>query len=147
MVSWSYPPFKKALLKFKWRKELCSLSCIPMPQPQSSSIAGLATNSIFFQFPFGKKSLICLESKSITPHRGSTFLFRSYQQLPHHRLGPLKGFLSWHGLPELKRCTDTVKCVALAPEVPGHCQKKLTQTLIVHLLKTHFFTLIRECEK
>ena len=25
-------------------------------------------------------------------------------------------------------------------EVPGHCQEQLTQTLIVRVLKTHFFT-------
>ena len=42
-------------------------------------------------------------------------------------------------LPELQRYKDTVRCVALGAEVPGHRQQ-LTQTLIVHLLKTHFFT-------
>ena len=35
-------------------------------------------------------------------------------------------------------------CAALRAEVPGHCQKQLTQTLIVRLLKTHFFTPIRD---
>ena len=60
-----------------------------------SSYPGLATNSIFFLFPFFvKKSLICLEGKSMTPHRGNTVLFRSSQQLPRLRLGPSKGFLS-----------------------------------------------------
>ena len=34
--------------------------------------AGLVTNSIFFLFPFREKSLICLEGKSMTPHRGNT---------------------------------------------------------------------------
>ena len=29
--------------------------------------------------------------------KGNTFLFRSSQQLPCLRLGPLKGFMSWHG--------------------------------------------------
>ena len=57
-------------------------------------IPGLATNSILFCFLFVKKSLICLEGKSMTPRRGNTFLFRSSQQLPRLRLGPLKGFLS-----------------------------------------------------
>ena len=57
-------------------------------------LAGLATNSIFFCFLFVKKSLICLEGKSMTPHRGNTILFRSSQELPRIRLGPLKGFLS-----------------------------------------------------
>ena len=56
--------------------------------------SGLATNSIFFLFPFCKKSLICLEGKSMTPHRGNTILFRSSQQLPRLCLGPSKGFLS-----------------------------------------------------
>ena len=32
----------------------------------------------------------------MTPRWGNTILFRSSQQLPRHRLGPLKGFLSWH---------------------------------------------------
>ena len=36
----------------------------------------------FFMFPFCKISLICLEGKSMTPHRGNTILFRSSQQLP-----------------------------------------------------------------
>merc|ERR1712198_804814 len=42
-------------------------------------------------------------------------------------------------LPELQRYKDTVMCVALGAEVPGHRQQQLTQTLIVRLLKTHFF--------
>ena len=54
----------------------------------------LATNSILFLCPFCEKSLICLEGKSMTPCRGNAFLFRSSQQLPCLRLGPLKGFLS-----------------------------------------------------
>ena len=52
--------------------------------------SGLATNSIFFYFLFGKKSLICL----MIPHRGNTIFFRSSQQLPRLRLRPLNGFLS-----------------------------------------------------
>ena len=48
----------------------------------------------FFLFPLCKKSLICLEVKSMTPYRGNTILFRSSQQLPRLRLGPSKGFLS-----------------------------------------------------
>ena len=50
-----------------------------------------------FCFFFCEKSLICLESKLITPNWGNTFLFRSYQQLPCLHLGPLRCFLSWHG--------------------------------------------------
>ena len=48
----------------------------------------------FFLFPFCENSLICLEGKSMTPHRGNTILFRSSQQLPRLRLGSSKGFLS-----------------------------------------------------
>merc|ERR1719422_1234152 len=50
-------------------------------------------------------------------------------------------------LPELQRYKDTVRCAALGAEVPGHRQQQLTQTLIVRLLKTHFFTLILDFEK
>ena len=42
----------------------------------------------FFLFPFCENSLICLEGKSMTPHRGNTILFCSSQQLPRLRLGP-----------------------------------------------------------
>ena len=52
---------------------------------------GRNTNSIFFCSPFCKKSLICLEVKSMNPCWGNTILFRSSQQLPR---GPSKGFLS-----------------------------------------------------
>ena len=64
------------------------LSKAPDPEEWDS---GLATNSIF---PFCENSSICLEGKSMTPHRGNSILFRSSQQLPRHRLGPSKGFLS-----------------------------------------------------
>ena len=59
----------------------------------SESEAGLATNLIFFCFLFCKKLLICLEGKSMTPHRGNTIIFRSSQQLPRHRLGHLEGII------------------------------------------------------
>ena len=49
--------------------------------------------------------------------------------------------------PDLQRYKDTVRCAAFGAEVPGHCQQQLTQTLNVRLLKTHFFTLILDCEK
>ena len=45
-----------------------------------------------FMFPFCKNSLICLEGKSRTLHRGNTVLFRSSQQLPRLCLGPFYGF-------------------------------------------------------
>ena len=48
----------------------------------------------FFLFLFCERALICLEGKSMTPHRGNTILFCSFQQLPPLRLGPSKGFLS-----------------------------------------------------
>ena len=35
-----------------------------------------------------------------------------------------------------------VRCGAVAAEFTGHCQNQLTQTLIVHLLKTHLFLLL-----
>ena len=58
------------------------------------SASGLATNSIFFCFLICENSLICLEGKSMTPHRGNTILFRSSQQLPRLHYRPSKGFLS-----------------------------------------------------
>ena len=48
----------------------------------------------FVCFIFVKASLIRLEGKSMTPHRGNTILFGSSQQFPRLRLGPSKGFLS-----------------------------------------------------
>ena len=50
-------------------------------------------------------------------------------------------------LPELQRNKDNVRRAALVAEVPGHRQKQLTQTLIVRLLKTHFFPLTLDFEK
>ena len=37
-------------------------------------------------------------------------------------------------------------CVALGVEVPGHRKEQLTQTLIVHLLKTHLFLALQKLE-
>ena len=42
-------------------------------------------------------------------------------------------------LPELQIYKDTVKCGELGANIPGQHQEKLMQTLIVRLLKTHFF--------
>ena len=50
-------------------------------------------------------------------------------------------------LPDLQRYKDTVRGAALGAEVPGHHQQQLTQTLVVRLLKTHFFTPIFDFEK
>ena len=55
---------------------------------------GLLRHSIFSVSFLCKKSLICLEGKSMTPHWGNTLLYRSSQQLPRLCLRPLKGFLS-----------------------------------------------------
>ena len=63
----------------------------------------------FFLSPFLKRSLICLEGKSMTPSWGNTILFRSSRQLPRLRLGPSKGFLSWHGA-LLRPSTRLVHC-------------------------------------
>ena len=90
-------------------------------------------NLIFFCFFFCENS----------PHSRNTMLFRSSQQLPRLFLGPLPPAL----LPELQRYKDTVRCAALGAEVQGIRQQQLTQTLIVRLLKTHFFTPILDCEK
>ena len=71
----------------------------PLPRTIKPSLlsgirSGLVTNPILILFPFCEKSLICLEGKSMTPHRGNTFRFRSSQQLLCLCLGPSKGFLS-----------------------------------------------------
>ena len=90
--------------------------------PEESTLEdhpGLATNSIFLCFLFAKKSLIHLEGKSMTPRRGNTILFRSSQQLPSLRLGPLNSPCVL--LPELQRYKDTVRCTALGVKVLGHC--------------------------
>ena len=75
----------------------------------------------------------------MTPHRGNTVLFRSSQHFPSLRLlRCLRDYTETRppaGMPLLARRTqDTFK-------------KQLTQTLIVRLLKTHFLTLLLDCEK
>ena len=107
----------------------------------------------FVLSPFCKRSLICLEGKSMTPCQG-TIPIRSSLKLPRLHLRSLKGFLSTSTtrrplrtldlsrvrLLELKRNKDTGRCAAPGEEVPGLQQLHLlTQTLIVGVLKTHFF--------
>ena len=87
----------------------------------------------------------------MTPRRGNAILFRSSQQLPRLRLGPLKGFFELTRRPsraldsprallaELQRIKDIVRCAALGAKVPGHRQDQPTETLIVRLLETHLF--------
>ena len=86
--------------------------------------------------PFSEKSLTCLEGKSIT--NTTETLFSSV---------PLSNSLFYVSDPELQRNKDTVRCAALGTGVPEHCQKQLTQTLIVRLLKTDFLPLILDLEK
>ena len=93
-----------------------------------TSTSGLTQPTHFFLFPFYKKSLICVEGKSLTPHRGKTTLFRSSQQLPCLLSRTLEGLFelkrfpsralnSPHALvPELQ----SVRCAALGAENPGH---------------------------
>ena len=81
----------------------------------------------------------------MTPHRGNPY---SLPFLPATPSSPSRALDSPRALlPELQRYKDTVRCAALGTEVPGHRQQQLTQTLIVRLLKTHFFTSFLDCEK
>ena len=63
--------------------------------------------------------------------------FRSVTRRPSRALDSPRTLL-----PELQRYKDTVMCVALGVEVPGHRKEQLTQTLIVHLSETHLFLLL-----
>ena len=93
----------------------------------------------------------------MSPHRGEYYSLSSLPVTPSSRT--LEGPFELTRRPsraldspcalllELQRYKDTVRCDALGAEVPGHRQKQLAQTLIVRLLKTHFFTPIVDCEK
>ena len=84
--------------------------------------------------------------------REGAFLFRSSQQLPIIRYGPLKGFFEPKRrlsmaldspralLPEVQRNKDMERCAELCTEVRGQCQEQMTNTLIERLLKTQFFS-------
>ena len=51
---------------------------------------------------------------------------------------------------EQQRDRDTARCLRTSSglsKVPGHHQEKRTQTLIVHLFKTHLFSLVLDFEK
>ena len=78
------------------------------------------------------------------PASPSQTLERLFELTRHPSRAPELPRLS---LPELQRYKDTVRCAALGAEVPEHRQQQLAQTLIVRLLKTHFFTPILDCEK
>ena len=59
---------------------------------------GLATNSIFFSLLSGKNHLFAGKANQWPLIREDIFLFHSFQQLPFLGFGPLKGFMSWHGV-------------------------------------------------
>ena len=79
----------------------------PEEEAENEDMSGLVTN-FFSCFLLVKKSLICLEGRSMTSCRGDTILFCSSQQLPRLRLGPLKGFLSGHGA---SRAVDSLRAL------------------------------------
>ena len=90
----------------------------------------------------------------MTPCQGNAFLFRSHQQLPFVRLGPLKGFWADTG-PQLALCIPSG-----TTEIQGHCVrcaalcwssqntvKRTAANLDCVTVETYFFTLILDCEK
>ena len=95
----------------------------------------------------------------MTPHRGKHYSLPFLPATPSSPSRTLEGLFELTRrpsqaldspralLPELQRNKDTVRCTALGTEVPGHHQQQLTQTLIVRLLKTRFFTSFFDNEK
>ena len=84
----------------------------------------------------------------MTPHRGNTLFLPATPSSPSWTLEGLFELtlrpsralnLDEYVASELQRYKDTVRCGALGAEVPGHRQEQLMQTLIVRLLKTHFY--------
>ena len=85
----------------------------------------------------------------MTPHRGNTILFlaatpsspsRTLEGLFELTRRPSLALDSPRALlPEIQRYKDTDRCAALGAKVPGRRQQQVTQTLIMRLLKTHFF--------
>ena len=65
-------------------------------QAELRSLQVWTLTQIFFCFVFVKTHWFAWRANQLPLHRGNTVLFRSSQQLPRLRLGPLKGFLSWH---------------------------------------------------
>ena len=114
-------------------------------QPVANNRSGHLLN--LFLFPFCKNSsgkrysLLFLPATPSSPSRTLEGLIELTRR-------PSLAFDSPRTLlPELQRYNDTVRCAALGAEVPGHRHEKLTQTLIVCLLQTHFFTPILDGEK
>ena len=86
-------------------------------------------------------SLLFLPATPSSPSRSLEGLFELTRR-PSRALASPRALLL-----ELQRHKDTVRCAALGAEVPGYRKQQLTQTLIVRLLKTHFFTSILDCQK
>ena len=126
--------------KFRSKKEVLthvkSSHDLSTAEDADDDEAGLATNSIFSVSFLWK--IIALPGGQINdPSSGKHY---SLPFLPATPSSPSRTLDSPRALlPELQRYKDTVRCAALGAEVPGHCQQQLTQTLIVRLLKTHFF--------
>ena len=92
----------------------------------------------------------------MTPGRGNIFLFCFSQQLPRLHLGPLKGFLGWHGalqgpltlpcalLPELQSNKDAARCAALCTRRSQYSIKNNWRKpcLSVRTKRTRFFPYI-----
>ena len=118
-----------------WPSQLRKWTIMRHGAPRSwtagSKSSGLATNSIFSDSFFVKKTLICLNNDL---RRGNSILCRSSQQLQCLPLGPLKGAVSAQKaplfelthqrpsgaldssrvlLPELQRYKDTIRCYVL----------------------------------
>ena len=99
--------------------------------PQTASLAGPASNSIFLQFTFRRKLTICPECKSMTAHQGGccSLLFipatlspwsRTLKRLFELTLCPSRAFFSsapFALLLESQRYT--VRCAELVAYVPG----------------------------
>ena len=104
--------------RFPSRRQRMGLRTIILIQEAMES---LAINTIFFCFLFVKIHW---------------FAFFELTRRPSRALDSPGALLL-----ELQRYKDTVRSAALGAEVPGHRrQQQLTQTLIVRLLQTHFFT-------
>ena len=79
-----------------------------------------------------KKTMICLEGKSMAPFQGNTILLLSYQQLFEPIQCPSKTLnLLCVLLTELQRFQDNVRCARIGAEVLWHYGEQLPQTLIV----------------
>ena len=109
--------------------------------------SGLTTNWIIFCFLFCDESMTPASGKDFSlpflPATSSSWTLEGLLELTRR---PSKAPDSPRALlPELQRNKDIVMWAALGAEVPGHCLP--TQTLIVRLLKTHYFTPFLDFEK